>query len=99
MHYKGLNTKYGFESITMSELTEKLFKINMKIVMLCGKGCSSLFMYNGIKDDFKIDAVIQEVKPSIKKLVKRRIKNLGFIEVLNQSFFSNFNSKNINAFF
>lgn len=59
----------------------------MKIVMLCGKGCSSLFMYNGIKDDFKIDAVIQEVKPSIKKLVKRRIKNLGFIEVLNQSFF------------
>jgi len=44
-------------------------------------------MYNGIKDDFKIDAVIQEVKPSIKKLVKRRIKNLGFIEVLNQSFF------------
>ena len=55
--------------------------------MLCGKGCSSLFMYNGIKDDFKIDAVIQEVKPSIKKLVKRRIKNLGFIEVLNQSFF------------
>jgi len=26
MHYKGLNTKYGFESITMSELTEKLLK-------------------------------------------------------------------------
>ena len=59
----------------------------MKIIMLCGKGDSSLFMYNGIKDDFQIEAVIQEEKPSIKKLIKRRIKKLGIVKVLNQILF------------
>lgn len=59
----------------------------MKIVLLCGKGDSSLFMYNGIKNQFKIQAIIQEQKFSSKKLLKRRIKKLGVLRVVNQVFF------------
>ena len=55
--------------------------------MLCGKGDSSLQMYNGIKKDFNISAYIEEEKPSVKRIVKRRIKKLGVFKVINQLFF------------
>src|SRR5690606_17969474 len=56
----------------------------MKIVMLAGKGQSTLFMYNALKDDFNIIKVIIEDKLSSKTLVKGRIRKLGYFQVLNQ---------------
>lgn len=59
----------------------------MKIVMLCGKGDSSLYMYNGICREFPIAAYIEEEKQSVKRIVKRRIKKLGFFKVCNMILF------------
>lgn len=59
----------------------------MKIVFLAGNGESTRFMYNGLKKDFLIEKVIIENKVSPKKMIKRRIKKLGFLHVVNQIFF------------
>lgn len=59
----------------------------MKIVLLAGKGQSTKFFYNGLKDDFDISGVIIENPISRKRLLKRRIKKLGFFKVLNQILF------------
>lgn len=61
--------------------------MNKKIVLLAGLGDSSIFMYNGLKDKFNIDAVIFEASGSRKKLVKRRIKRLGYFKVFGQLLF------------
>lgn len=59
----------------------------MKIVFLAGNGESTRFMYNALKNDFLIDKVIIEKKASPQKMIKRRIKKLGFLHVVNQIFF------------
>lgn len=59
----------------------------MKIVMLAGKGDSSLYMYNGLKDQFDITKVVIEDEQSRTKMIKRRIHNIGIIKVLGQIVF------------
>lgn len=61
--------------------------MDKKIIMLVGKGISSTFTYNGIKDNFIISHVIIEEKIDRKKFIKRRIKKLGFLKVLGQILF------------
>lgn len=55
--------------------------------MLVGKGPSSLYMYNALKDEFDIDTVIVENQADRKKFLKRRLKRLGFFKVLGQIIF------------
>lgn len=59
----------------------------MKIVLLAGKGQSTLFMYNAINKIFPIEKVIIEDKITYKKLIEIRIKRLGFSKVINQLLF------------
>lgn len=59
----------------------------MKIVILAGKGASTLFMYNAINNSFPIARVIIEDKISNKKLIRSRINKLGFFTVINQLLF------------
>ena len=58
-----------------------------KIIMLAGKGSSTLFMYNGIKGEYQIDKVIIEKSVSKKIFIKRRIKKLGLARVFGQIMF------------
>lgn len=60
---------------------------NKKIVMLAGKGDSSLILYNAINSRYNIDAVILEDKENKKVFIKRRIKKLGIIKVAGQILF------------
>lgn len=55
--------------------------------MLAGKGESSLFIYNALKKNYNIDKVIIEDSVSNKKLIRNRIKKLGFFKVINQLVF------------
>lgn len=67
----------------------------MKIVLLAGKGQSTLFMYNAISEVFPIEKVIIEDKISTKKLIEIRIKRLGFFKVINQLLFQIIISKSL----
>lgn len=67
----------------------------MKIIFLAGKGQSTTFLYNALKDDFDIDAVILEDSVSSKKLIKGRIKRLGYLSVINQLVFQTIISKTL----
>ena len=67
-----------------------------KIVMLAGKGSSTLFMYNGIKDQYQIDKVIIEQPVNRKIFIKRRIKKLGLATVFGQIMFQIFCVKFLN---
>lgn len=62
----------------------------MKIIMLSGTGKSSVYIYNGLKSEFTIEKVIITDSPSKKKMIKRRIKNLGYFKVINQLLFQIF---------
>ena len=55
--------------------------------MLTGKGESSLFIYNALKKNYNIDKVIIEDSVSTKRLIRSRIKKLGFFKVANQLIF------------
>jgi len=55
--------------------------------MLVGKGPSSLYMYNALKEEFEIDTVIIEDQADQMKFLKRRFKRLGFFKVLGQILF------------
>lgn len=59
----------------------------MKIIFLAGKGQSTLFMYNGLKDSFSIDKVIIENQSSGMRIIKGRIKRFGLFKVINQLLF------------
>lgn len=59
----------------------------MKIIMLAKESDSTRFMYNAINSKFKISTVIIEVGIDKKKILKKRIKRLGFFNVLGQLFF------------
>ncbi len=70
--------------------------------MLAGKGESTNYVYNGIKSEVNIDAVLITESVSSKKIIVNRIKRLGFLHVLNQLIFQlvlvrilNFFSKNL----
>lgn len=60
---------------------------NKKIVILAGQGITSNIVYNSIKKDFNIEAIIFEKQVSRKTLLKKRIKKLGLWKVLGQVVF------------
>lgn len=59
----------------------------MKILLLAGSGKSTNYLYNGLDPEFNIGKVIIEEPVSKWSMIKRRIKNLGFIKVLGQILF------------
>lgn len=60
---------------------------DLNIVMLVGKGQSSRIMYNALKDEVDITAVILEEKPSSWHLIRRRVKKIGLFKVFGQVLF------------
>ena len=70
----------------------------MKIIFLAGKGQSTVFLYNALKDDFDIAAVLLEDRVDSKKLIKGRIKRLGYLSVFNQLLFQTTISKILSYF-
>lgn len=70
----------------------------MKILLLAGGGKSTKYLYNGLNELFEINKVIIEEPVDKKKLVKRRIKKLGYIKALGQIIFSLLVPKMLNAF-
>lgn len=61
--------------------------IDKKIVMLAGKGASTNILYNGLKSQFNIPAIILEEPVSKKKFLQNRINKLGVWKVLGQILF------------
>lgn len=59
----------------------------MKIILLAGNGVSSKFIFNGLKNKVAIEKVLMTSSVSKSKMVKRRIKRLGFLKVANQLIF------------
>src|SRR5690606_39510640 len=59
------------------------------IVMLVGPGNSAKFMYNGIKDEFKISKIIRAGLPLEEKIrfFKRRAKRQGYWHLFGQILF------------
>ena len=64
--------------------------MNKKIIMICGGGESSVFVFNALSKTFKISKVIIEEKVSRKKFLLKRVKRLGTIKVLGQILFQLF---------
>lgn len=65
-----------------------------KIVMLVGSSDEfSRIMYDALKDEFNIVAVIEETNESASKFFKRRIKKLGWYTTLGQVAFMLFNKQ------
>ncbi len=54
---------------------------------------STSIMYNALKDDFHIEKVIIENRVSKKRLIRNRIKRLGYLKVFGQVLFMLFNNK------
>jgi len=61
---------------------------NKKIVFLASDCESSRWVYNAVKKDFTIEAAIIEQPISKKKLLKGRLKRIGFFKVMGQVLFS-----------
>jgi folate-dependent phosphoribosylglycinamide formyltransferase PurN len=59
----------------------------MKIVLLAGKGESTLYLYNKLNKKFPIDSVIIENGVSTLNLIRSRIKKFGLFKVINQLLF------------
>lgn len=57
------------------------------IVMLVGQGKSASILYNGIRSDFPIHSVIIEKSRGIPKLIRKKIKRSGFLNVFGQILF------------
>lgn len=62
-----------------------------RIVMLCGDGPSSRFMYNALATEMEILAVVMERKPSARAMIRHRLRQLGWPTVLGQLAFIAFN--------
>ena len=58
-----------------------------KIILLLGPGESSRYLYHALKDEFNISAVAIEQKTSRLDLVKRRIKKLGILKLVEHLLF------------
>ena len=63
----------------------------IKVILLVGKDEFTKIMFNGIKDQFDIIKVIIEEPISKKILLKRRVKRIGLITVIGQTFFILYN--------
>ncbi len=58
-----------------------------KLLILAGKGDSLNMVYNSLKEDYDIEAVIREEAVSRKEFLKKRIKKLGVAKVAGQVLF------------
>lgn len=62
-----------------------------RIVMLCGDGESSWFMYNALAASAEVAAVVVEAKPSARAMLRHRLRRLGWFTVFGQLAFMAFN--------
>ena len=62
-----------------------------RIVMLCGDGPSSWFMYNALASEVEVLAVVVERKPSARAMIRNRAHLLGWSTVIGQLAFIAFN--------
>ena len=62
-----------------------------RIVMLCGDGPTSWFMYNALACDMDVLAVVVERKPSARGMIRHRLRRLGWPTVVGQLAFIAFN--------
>jgi len=58
-----------------------------KLLILAGKGISTNILYNSLKDEYDIEAIIIERGVSRSKFLKKRIKKLGISNTLGQILF------------
>ncbi len=58
-----------------------------KLLILASKGISTNILYNSLKDEFNVEAVIVEKPVSAKNFLKKRIKKLGIGKVIGQILF------------
>lgn len=70
----------------------------LRVVLLAGKGNSTKYIYNGIKESVNIESVLLCESGSRKKMIQRRIHNLGLLTVINQLLFQTIISKFIKLF-
>jgi folate-dependent phosphoribosylglycinamide formyltransferase PurN len=61
--------------------------IQRRILILAGKGASTHILYNSLKNDYNIEAVILEDPLPGKEFLKKRIKRLGIGKVIGQVLF------------
>lgn len=62
-----------------------------RIVMLCGDGPSSRFMYNALATEAEVLAVVMERKRSARAMIRHRARQLGWLTVIGQLAFIAFN--------
>ncbi len=62
----------------------------MKIVLLCGGDINSQIVYSFLKQNFKLLGIVEDIPVNKNKIIRRRIKNLGFFTTLSQLFFLKF---------
>jgi phosphoribosylglycinamide formyltransferase 1 len=62
-----------------------------RIVMLCGDGPSSRFLYNALATEAEVLAVVMERKPSPRAMIRHRVRRLGWPTVIGQLAFIAFN--------
>jgi len=55
-----------------------------RIALLAGEGWSTNAMYNGLREEFEIVAVIVERRPSAMKMLRYRARTLGWVETFGQ---------------
>jgi methionyl-tRNA formyltransferase len=70
----------------------------MKVVLLAGNSESTRFIYHGVSVAFQISTVIIEKPVSRKKLLKGRIKRIGYLKVFDQLIFQVFLVRILNLF-
>ena len=58
-----------------------------RLVLLAGKGISTNILYNSLKNDYQIEAILLEEHLPRKEFVKKRIQKLGFGKVIGQILF------------
>ncbi|HKR77517.1 MAG TPA: formyl transferase [Rhodanobacter sp.] len=62
-----------------------------RIVMLCGDGPTSWFMYNALAGEMEVLAVVVERKPPARAMIRHRLRLLGWPTVVGQLAFIAFN--------
>ncbi len=68
-----------------------------RLVLLAGKGISTDILYNSLKNDYNIEAVILEESVPKKEFIKKRIKKLGIGKVIGQILFQFSVAKYLNS--
>ncbi len=59
----------------------------MRVLLFCGKSTSSEIVLGYLKDKYNLVGVVSENPPSKKRMVRKRIKRLGFFTVMLQLIF------------